>query len=1331
MEFCSLYSSDDFYPEEIAEKFIIADIDSCGIPEFIYLKKASLKEKRIGYIKFGERVQEETIYASRPISINKITSLRNDENGSNDLIVIYSNGIIARCILSPERNRLIELEHWKINVGNTQCKCKEIAGKNFFIFYDSQKFSIYEYATGTLKELYDSSNYNLQLPSARITDCDLIFFPSIITKFYMIVNLASMNPQDSGLLLLIIDKEEKHELSRFFLQGLEYRFNNIVSLPLNEEEVILYGRGHTGFKIFKISNKGIEPFKDSSIDYPIIFEDPSLLPDKNILYSMGITYSNELLLFSHHLQEDGSSNQITVSNFSSDIELENKSLYVKKLKNLDVTLVFAVIKRKNKDLENMDPRYALFVSALLPENWGPAIFSKLKTIYANKMEYSLINASSNNLVAEEKIMQIFKKMNVILNSAKLAQLIEKKIGSSVSNEESRARKEILEDLEEFYNSYWEKAQRIQIKESRKDRIIPLQPDQIDHKIFVEETNFPNIGSRGYFIITNKSKTDLYSLRLEIAHEQIDFIFSETHFNDTILGVDLANNHINLAPRIKAGESLEISFGYKIKGVTNVKVPYELLYKSRPTHPDFDVLTGYVEFNSQEIFDIQKHFVLEKTFDFIEEGTVFDFHLIIKPLIPVEITKIEDGQGKLVNQILKEPSTFEKGYNTSELLEIHYKFEPLATGKGFLGPFTIKTNYGSYVVKPIPIEIVKKLPKISSTLISQISQAVEVGEQIELRVALTNNNRVKAFNITPLLRISNNLSIVDPTGPYTKLETGWYQLSSRAVTDQETSIWYDTISLIVEKLGEGRGEIELYYQWKNSPDSERWIAYRGNNPHTLEFPIELHEPNIITDIVGGIHRSDEEIILLSSINQQKELIFTLEFRNIGNGIAKEVKYSIETPEEFRGVISFDYPNDYVAFDKQPMNPSKHLIRPITLSLRKAPTEIPLELKLTYEPYDLSILQNREKKHYEKKWKLLVLPFKLDPSKAYHKKLDLGYILFQFLLKQRKEFSHKEDQNRVFIPQDLVTEFHNEFGWSKDTTYDLLKNFNEKSKIKELMLHLSAHNKTCFFKEAISKAIALSIKLKRQPIREISSRIDVDISEILFEQVYTELEKTLSEISRQIDLRHSKIIDDDRGSVFREKRVIELKQEKSKQIIVKSSSPPLEDSKRGIEIILESIDIGLKVKQLIKKATQTIDIMVFIIHNVREVQTEKDHIQIGLLELLGEAATQRDVKVRIMTTEPGEKNDYHRTFIQLVADIPNISVKFCRNIHTKMMIVDKKSVLFGSANFTTTGLSGKNDYMEYIENKNEIYQYVDLFNERWEQKAAACRECTNRVCEKKVT
>jgi phosphatidylserine/phosphatidylglycerophosphate/cardiolipin synthase-like enzyme len=105
----------------------------------------------------------------------------------------------------------------------------------------------------------------------------------------------------------------------------------------------------------------------------------------------------------------------------------------------------------------------------------------------------------------------------------------------------------------------------------------------------------------------------------------------------------------------------------------------------------------------------------------------------------------------------------------------------------------------------------------------------------------------------------------------------------------------------------------------------------------------------------------------------------------------------------------------------------------------------------------------------------------------------------------------------------------------------------------------------------------------------------------------------------------------------------------------------------------------------------------------------------------------VTIRLLLS-PKERK---RSLYQKLKTEPNISFKFCYNIHMKAIIIDERWMYFGSANLTGAGLGsrtreGRNNFETKVVtlDQNVIQSTVKLLESIWDGK-----ECTNCYQKKK--
>jgi hypothetical protein len=97
---------------------------------------------------------------------------------------------------------------------------------------------------------------------------------------------------------------------------------------------------------------------------------------------------------------------------------------------------------------------------------------------------------------------------------------------------------------------------------------------------------------------------------------------------------------------------------------------------------------------------------------------------------------------------------------------------------------------------------------------------------------------------------------------------------------------------------------------------------------------------------------------------------------------------------------------------------------------------------------------------------------------------------------------------------------------------------------------------------------------------------------------------------------------------------------------------------------------------------------------------------------------DVQVRgIITGHPSQKMEPYATtgFDPALGRILNIAIQIRRNLHTKFLIIDGAFVFYGSANFTTAGLTRNAETMQASIKSQEVHSFVEAFWKLWHDPA----------------
>ncbi|WXG41656.1 MAG: phospholipase D-like domain-containing protein [Candidatus Freyarchaeum deiterrae] len=172
-----------------------------------------------------------------------------------------------------------------------------------------------------------------------------------------------------------------------------------------------------------------------------------------------------------------------------------------------------------------------------------------------------------------------------------------------------------------------------------------------------------------------------------------------------------------------------------------------------------------------------------------------------------------------------------------------------------------------------------------------------------------------------------------------------------------------------------------------------------------------------------------------------------------------------------------------------------------------------------------------------------------------------------------------------------------------------------------------------------------------------------------------------------------------------------------------------------IVLHGPEIGLKVIDILKHATNEIIIMSYLLFDVKTISAENKTHRIDLLDTIIQKS-KNGVKIRIITSPPddqliGNSAEKQGNSIKRLLTESHIQIKLCNYAHSKFIITDNSTILRGSANLTRSGLSGQADIAEITNDEYIINYYSTLFNERWRNVHKSCRDCNENACIKEYS
>ncbi|MEM2959497.1 MAG: phospholipase D-like domain-containing protein [Candidatus Jordarchaeaceae archaeon] len=167
-----------------------------------------------------------------------------------------------------------------------------------------------------------------------------------------------------------------------------------------------------------------------------------------------------------------------------------------------------------------------------------------------------------------------------------------------------------------------------------------------------------------------------------------------------------------------------------------------------------------------------------------------------------------------------------------------------------------------------------------------------------------------------------------------------------------------------------------------------------------------------------------------------------------------------------------------------------------------------------------------------------------------------------------------------------------------------------------------------------------------------------------------------------------------------------------------------------MVLHGPEIGLKAIQILREASSEIMIMSYLIFEVKTLRAENKLYRIDLLDTLIQKS-KNGVNIRIITSPPDVqvlgKNAWKQghALIKILSE-SNIQIKLCSFAHSKFIVADGLVVFRGSANLTSSGLSGKGDVAEATNDEGIINYYSTIFEERWRNTSKSCQDCTEKSC-----
>jgi phosphatidylserine/phosphatidylglycerophosphate/cardiolipin synthase-like enzyme len=139
---------------------------------------------------------------------------------------------------------------------------------------------------------------------------------------------------------------------------------------------------------------------------------------------------------------------------------------------------------------------------------------------------------------------------------------------------------------------------------------------------------------------------------------------------------------------------------------------------------------------------------------------------------------------------------------------------------------------------------------------------------------------------------------------------------------------------------------------------------------------------------------------------------------------------------------------------------------------------------------------------------------------------------------------------------------------------------------------------------------------------------------------------------------------------------------------------------------------RVRPLVKAAKERVDVGIFYL-------THK-HLAGDLID-----AHLRGVKVRVILDATAAVNGYTKHELLRAAGIPVKVENWGGKMHMKTAMIDGRTVITGSMNFTTAGEDGNDENVVIIHSEEIAAQYGEFFDARWSEIPDAGTSCTDGV------
>lgn len=174
---------------------------------------------------------------------------------------------------------------------------------------------------------------------------------------------------------------------------------------------------------------------------------------------------------------------------------------------------------------------------------------------------------------------------------------------------------------------------------------------------------------------------------------------------------------------------------------------------------------------------------------------------------------------------------------------------------------------------------------------------------------------------------------------------------------------------------------------------------------------------------------------------------------------------------------------------------------------------------------------------------------------------------------------------------------------------------------------------------------------------------------------------------------------------------------------------------ISMVLHGPEIGIKAVEILRDAASEIMIMTYLLFDVKTIKAGNKIHRVDLIDTLIQKSKD-GLRIRLITSPPDVqslgKNAWKQgNSVKKLLTGSSVEIKFCDFAHSKFIVADGLLVWRGSANLTSSGLSGKGDIAEITNDEYIVNYYSTIFDERWRNVNKTCQECKEKSCLKEYS